>query len=55
MTKHIEIKKQSGRCMLWLIGWLFTIGFLGLTFWQGLFALLVWPYYLGVRLAELLA
>jgi hypothetical protein len=33
---------------LWFIGWLFTIGFLHLTFWKGFLALVVWPYYLGV-------
>lgn len=32
---------------IWLIGWLFTIGFLKLTFWKGVLALIVWPYYLG--------
>jgi len=33
---------------VWGIGWLFTIGFLKLTFWKGVLALIVWPYYLGV-------
>jgi len=32
----------------WFIGWLFTIGFLKLTFWKGFLALILWPYYLGV-------
>jgi hypothetical protein len=32
---------------LWIIGWLFTIGFLRLAFWKGLLALIIWPYYLG--------
>jgi hypothetical protein len=32
---------------LWFIGWLFTIGYLKLTFWKGVLALIVWPYYLG--------
>lgn len=36
---------------LWFIGWLFTIGFLQLSFWKAVWALLVWPYYLGVALA----
>ena len=33
---------------LWIIGWLFTIGFLGLGFWKGLLAIILWPYYIGV-------
>ena len=36
---------------VWFIGWLFTIGFVKLTFWKGFLALLCWPYYLGVKLA----
>jgi hypothetical protein len=32
---------------IWLIGWLFTLGFLQLSFWKGLLAIIVWPYYLG--------
>jgi hypothetical protein len=32
---------------IWLIGWLFAIGFAKLTGWSIFFALFVWPYYLG--------
>jgi len=35
---------------LWAIGWLFTVGFLHLSFAKGFLAILLWPYYLGVRL-----
>ncbi len=35
---------------IWLIGWLFTIGYVGLPFWKGVLALIIWPYYLGVAL-----
>ena len=43
----------NAACMgpLWFIGWLFTIGFVKLTFWQGVLGLIIWPYYLGVALA----
>ena len=34
---------------IWFIGWLYTIGFLKLTFWKGVLALIVWPYYLGAH------
>jgi hypothetical protein len=34
--------------MLWLAGWMFTIGYLGLHMPKALFALLIWPYFLGV-------
>lgn len=32
---------------LWIIGWLFTVGYLRLAFWKGTLALIVWPYFLG--------
>ena len=35
---------------IWFIGWLFTIGFAGLSFWKGALALIIWPYLLGVAL-----
>lgn len=31
----------------WFAAWLFTIGYLKLTFWQGVLAVIIWPYYLG--------
>ncbi|HXS76937.1 MAG TPA: hypothetical protein VN753_12215 [Terracidiphilus sp.] len=34
---------------IWLAAWLFTIGFLEMTFWQGVLAIVLWPYYLGVH------
>jgi hypothetical protein len=43
-------KKHHGGCKgggIWFAGWLFTIGFLKLTFWKGVLALVVWPYFLG--------
>jgi len=36
---------------VWVIGWLFTIGYVGMPFfWKGLLALLIWPYFLGSAL-----
>lgn len=32
---------------MWIAAWIFTIGFLQLNFWQGVQALVIWPYYLG--------
>jgi len=40
---------------VWFIGWLFTIGFLKLSFFQGLLALIVWPYYIGEFLSHIAA
>lgn len=46
--ERIRIEQHSVTGGLWFAGWLFTIGFLKLVFWQGVLALVLWPYYLGV-------
>lgn len=43
----IIVQNQNGLGVLWTIGWIFTIGYLKLTFWKGVLALIIWPYYLG--------
>jgi hypothetical protein len=35
---------------IWLIGWLFTIGFAHLPTAKAIVALALWPYYLGLVL-----
>ena len=39
---------------LWIAGWLFTIGFLHLTVTQGFYAIVLWPYYIGIAVSPLL-
>ncbi len=53
MADKIRIEQHSGSGLLWGAGWLFTIGFLKLTFWKDVLALLVWPYYLGVLFSSM--
>jgi hypothetical protein len=53
--ERIRIEQHSFGGMLWFAGWLFTVGFLKLAFWTGAVALVIWPYLLGVKLAEWLA
>lgn len=52
--EKIRIETHSFSGLLWFIGWLFTIGFVHLTFWKGVLAVLIWPYYLGVAVRLLL-
>ncbi len=47
--EKIIISQGDGLCALWLIGWLFAIGFLKLDFGKGFLALFVWPYFLGKK------
>jgi len=48
-----NIKIEQGGCafFFWIAAWLFTIGYLKLAFWQGVLALILWPYYLGSALS----
>lgn len=55
MAERIRIDQKGLGFGVWLSGWLFCLGFLDLGFWRGLAAIFVWPYFLGVRIAELLA
>jgi hypothetical protein len=48
---RIKIEQHSAIGLLWIAGWLFTIGYLKLAFWQGLLALVIWPFYIGAMLA----
>jgi len=48
----IIISHQDMFGTLWAMGWLFTIGFLNLSFWRGVLALIVWPYFLGEKFGK---
>jgi len=49
--KNIRIEQHSSLGFVWCAGWLFTIGYLKLSFWQGVLAIIVWPYNIGVWLS----
>ena len=34
--------------MVWFGGWLFTMAFAHLVWWQAILGLVIWPYYLGL-------
>jgi len=53
MTEKIKIENHVFSGGMWIAAWLFTIGFLQLSFTKGVLALLLWPYYLGVALIPL--
>ncbi len=50
----VKIEQHSFSGALWLIGWMFTLDFLRLTFWKGALAIVIWPYYIGVNASALL-
>ena len=51
-TTHVRVNHSpTWDGALWLIGWLFTLGYLHLPFWRAVLGLIIWPYYLGVAVA----
>ena len=52
--ERVKIEQHSFGGFLWCFGWLFTIGFLNLTFWKGAAALFIWPVYIGYAISPLL-
>jgi hypothetical protein len=53
-TQKIRIEQHTFMGGLWAAAWLFTIGFLHLSFWRGVLAILLWPYYLGLHFSPLM-
>lgn len=52
-TQKIRVEHHPFLGFGWFAAWLFTIGFLQLSFWRAAFAILLWPYYLGVHCSAL--
>ncbi|MEX0649798.1 MAG: hypothetical protein WD200_02270 [Candidatus Andersenbacteria bacterium] len=48
---RIKIENHTFSGAIWFVGWLFTIGFLHLSFGKGIIAIIIWPYLLGVHFA----
>jgi hypothetical protein len=51
--ERIRIEQHTWTGTLWFLGWLFTIGYLRLTFWKAVVAIVLWPYYIGVAFSSL--
>jgi len=49
----IKIEQHTFTGGMWFAAWLFTIGFLKLSFWQGVLAIVAWPYFIGASLSSL--
>lgn len=53
--EKIRIEQHGAMGGIWCAMWLFTIGFLKLGFWQGVLAIILWPYFLGSALSKFIA
>jgi hypothetical protein len=49
----VKVEHHSIWGGLWFGFWLFTLGYLKLSFGKGLLAMLLWPYFLGAALSPL--
>ncbi|MFZ2193054.1 MAG: hypothetical protein WAV31_02320 [Candidatus Moraniibacteriota bacterium] len=49
--EKIKIEQHGFTAFSWFAGWLFTIGFLNLTFMKAIIAILLWPYFIGQTVA----
>lgn len=52
--ENIKVEQHGFTAFSWFAGWLFTIGFLQLTFWKGVLAIVLWPYYIGVVVSRVI-
>lgn len=52
--QRIRIEQHSLAGLLWFAAWLFTIGYLHLSFWKSVFALVIWPFFIGSHVSTLL-
>lgn len=50
----VKVENHGFTAFSWFAGWLFTIGFLHLSLGQGILAVVLWPYYIGVFVRSLL-
>jgi hypothetical protein len=52
--RNVKVNVATGGSMgiVWFMGWLFTIGLLKLAMPKALYALLLWPYYIGQHFAR---
>ena len=51
--EKIKIEHHTLSGGLWFAAWMFTIDYLHLTFWKGVIAVIMWPYYLGSHFSEM--
>jgi hypothetical protein len=52
--EKIKIEQHTFSAGVWIAAWLFCLGFLHLTFGQGVLAIVIWPYYLGTFISRLI-
>src|SRR5690242_11618377 len=54
VSENVRVHASGGgiAAPLWFAAWLFTIGYLKLSFWKAVAAFFVWAYFLGNTMAR---
>lgn len=52
--EKIKVEQHGLTMFSWFAGWLFTIGFLGLSLGKAILAIVLWPYYIGVAVSGMI-
>lgn len=47
-TGTTRVNVDTGVGLFWFMGWLFTIAFAKLIWWQAIIGMFIWPYFLGL-------
>jgi hypothetical protein len=57
MSEGGDMKNSGGGFfgIVWLMGWIFTIGFANLAWWKIILGIVVWPFYLGDKVLALVS
>ncbi|MCK6462387.1 MAG: hypothetical protein L6Q29_01015 [Candidatus Pacebacteria bacterium] len=50
--EKIRIINNGFSTGFWFAAWLFTIGYLNLSFPKLIYAIILWPYYLGLHFSQ---
>lgn len=50
--QKIRVELHTFMGAVWIAAWLFTIGYLRLSFWKGVLAIVLWPYFLGLHFSS---
>ncbi len=51
--ERIRIVQSGSFGLAWFAAWLFTIGYLKLSLWAAVLAIILWPYDIGAALAAM--
>jgi len=52
--EKVKVEQHGFTAFSWFAGWLFSIGFLHLSIGKAILAIILWPYYIGQAVSNVL-